>query len=481
MGVLFITGVHVTQPDFEDRSIPHSMSVETTPFPSPIHGPPVFPEPQHLHSELAKLDSTPDSRRRHVDRSTRTSQNAVRRGMLSPERQTVLQHTNTVHHVLQRSALSPEQRAEIQHADTVHHVLQRDELSPEQRAEIQHADTVHHVLQRSALSPEQRAEIQQANTEQHAYQRDALRQSETMAQYAERTAQDALRKRFHRAEESPEQQLQRRTQANLTSKKRESEQTGFVNTTIDELQGIPTAIKNLMDIGRRTPRCEHCNALLWEKERFTLCCSKGAIDNHLLIPLETPPVLKELYTSDARDAKQFREHIRTYNSGLAMVSMKVKQKTLAATGPPVYIIHGLMTRRHGSLLPTDAADAFLQSYLYDSRDTMRPNDPDSEAERRLVGMPNKKNIDKRTLLTLQQMLHKNHPFVKHLQSCIDVAQGKQLPHYNIVIVDNAYPASYHNGAYNAPVADEVACFTFGEQEASSSRDMVIRYAYRPCV
>ena len=70
--------------------------------------PPVFPEPQHLPSELAKVHS--DSRRGHVDRSTHNSQKAVLRGMLSPERRTVLQHTDTEHHVVQRNTLSPEQR-----------------------------------------------------------------------------------------------------------------------------------------------------------------------------------------------------------------------------------------------------------------------------------------------------------------------------------------------------------------------------------
>ena len=59
---------------------------------------------------------------------------------------------------------------------------------------------------------------------------------------------------------------------------------------------------------------------------------------------------------------------------------------------------------------------------------------------------------------------------------MNIAAEHNLEHYNIRIVDHIHPAGFHDGVYNAPVADEVAYFLFGENEATSGRDMVIRYA-----
>ena len=75
--------------------------------------------------------------------------------------------------------------------------------------------------------------------------------------------------------------------------------------------------------------CSKCFALHWlnakldrrlkEEPLFGTCCSNGNVQ--LLKLSQLPPTLLELYTTDTSIAKDFRTHIRKYNSALAFTSL----------------------------------------------------------------------------------------------------------------------------------------------------------------
>ena len=94
------------------------------------------------------------------------------------------------------------------------------------------------------------------------------------------------------------------------------------------------------DIGSMDQECNFCHALgrrdenrggVSVKHFGILCCNKGQIklgQNEipgLELP-ELPRSLMDLYTGQSTKAKYFRDHIRHFNSGMALASMTFKNK-----------------------------------------------------------------------------------------------------------------------------------------------------------
>ena len=129
--------------------------------------------------------------------------------------------------------------------------------------------------------------------------------------------------------------------------------------------------------GTMSYSCSLCNAKLWESKelststkaniKFSLCCGEGKV---LLSPLGKPPdlLIKLLTGSDAK-GKEFRRHLRAYNSTLALCSLRAyNDKKLAKAKHGVYTfrIHGVVHRLIGSLVPRDVKVAtFAHVYIHD--------------------------------------------------------------------------------------------------------------------
>jgi len=136
------------------------------------------------------------------------------------------------------------------------------------------------------------------------------------------------------------------------------------------------------DLGGMDRTCQKCGALHWLCERvqkrgstdinplFGMCCGDGSVQ---LPPLPPPPdALKNLFLGSTEEARQFREHIRQYNSALAFTSLRAKiddSVNRGGGGPPVFRIHGELHHQIGSLLPSDGqAPVYAQLYILDSRE-----------------------------------------------------------------------------------------------------------------
>jgi hypothetical protein len=101
-----------------------------------------------------------------------------------------------------------------------------------------------------------------------------------------------------------------------------------------------------LDLGRINISCPSCHANHWIDERSTLspsttaaprfesCCKKGEV---VLNNLQPPPeALERLVSEETVEAKDFRKHMRSYNSSLSFTSLKYSpDKRTSLLGPGI--------------------------------------------------------------------------------------------------------------------------------------------------
>ena len=117
------------------------------------------------------------------------------------------------------------------------------------------------------------------------------------------------------------------------------------------------------NLGQMKIQCPSCKALHWLDEcltksskvnpKFGSCCYQGKIS---LPPLQpAPPELYDLLTNQEPIGRAFRNHIRNYNSALAMTSVerKLDYSVNNGGGPWLYKLNGELIHRAGSLLPPE--------------------------------------------------------------------------------------------------------------------------------
>ena len=163
-------------------------------------------------------------------------------------------------------------------------------------------------------------------------------------------------------------------------------------------------------LGKMDVQCSDCSALHWMAERlaqssdtrprFGMCCFQGKIK---LAPLHNlPPELRNLYTSQTPQAKEFQENIRRYNNALAMTSLgcKVDESVNRGNGPYVFKIQGRLSHLAGSLLPQEEeSPVYAQLYIYD---------PAEALNHRMQHEANQ-NLNCQVMAELQDMLYCTHP------------------------------------------------------------------------
>lgn len=116
--------------------------------------------------------------------------------------------------------------------------------------------------------------------------------------------------------------------------------------------------------------CEFCDAKHIPCERaadgkFTICCRKGAHARDVLE--EYPKYILELVTGFIRESRNFREHIRSYNSALAFASMGAQVSQPPGIGPFTYRIHGQIYHHTKSLYSKPGEpESYAQLYIVDT-------------------------------------------------------------------------------------------------------------------
>ena len=226
--------------------------------------------------------------------------------------------------------------------------------------------------------------------------------------------------------------------------------------------------------GTMSYSCELCYAKLWESEKlststkavlkFSFCCGEGRV---VIPPLETPPeFLAHLLTSTDKRGREFRSHIRAYNTSLASCTFRVKvdnELANAKLGVYTFCIHGVVHHSIGRLIPEPGEPPkFAQIYIHDGR-------PEAEVESRLRHMG---ELCLPELKGLQQMLHEVNPYVSDFKHAVDVMHSRNAIDVKLTNVESS---SEDPRTHSAPTAAEIAVLLPGDGYSSGvvNRDIVV--------
>jgi hypothetical protein len=121
--------------------------------------------------------------------------------------------------------------------------------------------------------------------------------------------------------------------------------------------------------------------------------------------------LRQLFTTQSSDARQFREHIHQYNCALAFTSFTAKEMTDINNGggPWVWKSSYMIYHQIGTLLPDGPRrPEFAQLYFYDPAEALN------------FRMQQNKNLNCDTMQNLQNMLRHTHQYMAVFLHSLDV-------------------------------------------------------------
>ena len=209
---------------------------------------------------------------------------------------------------------------------------------------------------------------------------------------------------------------------------------------VAELQDSPDTIGEMKD------NCEYCGAIKFKKETSSLCCLNGKV----ALPHfpEPPEELRKLWFEETPEAKVFRKHTRVINNAVCLSSVSVHERTFTNFNPSV-IFQGRVVQRMGPLQAEPGTrPCFAQLYVLDSS---------LETTTRFMNMTipadtpqNTKNILKKLLQNVQQVMHDNNPFIKDFKQILEIPE-EELHGGKVVISAGARPQQGHARVYNAQV------------------------------
>ena len=223
------------------------------------------------------------------------------------------------------------------------------------------------------------------------------------------------------------------------------------------------------DLGRMNIPCLFCDALHWLDERvsssnitspeFGMCCAHGKIR---LPFLRVPPQpLRDLFTGDTPQAKDFRCNIVQFNASLAFTSLGVKvDETLLNRGPPVFRIHGELRHLSGSLLPEESvAPCYSQLYIYDAEEAYRQR------------ISRNDNLSLHTMHLLQGILSTYNAYSPIYHHAYEILHMYDGPDYTVRL---CVAPGNDPRRYNIPTANEVGVILPGENVFQGDhRDIII--------
>ncbi|VDK42808.1 unnamed protein product [Cylicostephanus goldi] len=205
--------------------------------------------------------------------------------------------------------------------------------------------------------------------------------------------------------------------------------------------------------------------------RFNLCCNFGNVNLDLFTNF--PDFIRTLLTGNSNASKNFRQHIRSYNSALAMASMGAKVDTPRGGGPYCYRIHGQVYHFVGPLDPEPGTRRqYGQLYILDT--------DDATAER--LGNPANEGCDPLTMRELTAWFHTHNEYAASFKMMGDIvaeeerkAQLEQRAAPKIrMIFDSG--RGFDRRRYNVPVTNEVAVVFVGEDnDVPATRSLAVHH------
>ncbi|KHJ98354.1 hypothetical protein OESDEN_01671 [Oesophagostomum dentatum] len=155
-------------------------------------------------------------------------------------------------------------------------------------------------------------------------------------------------------------------------------------------------------LGPMNISCSSCQALYFNGEAkrengsFNMCCNFGSIALPDLFS-NFPEPLRSFYTGASSLSRNFRQHIRSFNSAMAMASMGAQLDIPRGHGPYCFRIHGQIYHFVGPLTPEEGTrPQFGQLYILDT--------DDAAIER--IGNPANQECNPVVMRRLSNWLHK---------------------------------------------------------------------------
>ena len=118
--------------------------------------------------------------------------------------------------------------------------------------------------------------------------------------------------------------------------------------TFRALQYQSECFYNTTDVGTLIINCQHCDALKFDKETETFCCSKGNVQLEESPQLQ--PFLEHLYEGIDSSGKHFLTNIRKYNTVFQLTSFGCNEVSMAGFNPS-FRIQGQVCHLIGSIVP----------------------------------------------------------------------------------------------------------------------------------
>ncbi|POS82247.1 hypothetical protein EPUL_004448, partial [Erysiphe pulchra] len=179
------------------------------------------------------------------------------------------------------------------------------------------------------------------------------------------------------------------------------------------------------NLGRCTSVCPSCHALHWPQERvhsssiarprFQTCCKEGQV---VLNEMPEPPAyLRWLWTSEDRDAKEFRKNSRQYNRAFAFTSFKYTEDRRLADrgihgGLRSFSIHGQIYHQTGAAMREGAVPRYAQLYFVGS-------------ERAVEARTEGNNLNPDIVRSLTELIEQNNPFVEYYHTALRSLQESE--------------------------------------------------------
>ncbi|PIO60099.1 hypothetical protein TELCIR_18410 [Teladorsagia circumcincta] len=260
----------------------------------------------------------------------------------------------------------------------------REQESAEEQANRRRINTLRERARREQLSQEERRQRQS----REARTVRARREQESDEQRRIRLSSVAGRVRARRDQESQEQRERRLT---ATSRQVQRRRESLTEAQVEERRRIEsqrhhTRAARIAAATSRVARsgaepeehydgpmnvdCGRCGARHYKSESrpgvatFNDCCNHGCISMEHFINF--PVQLRQLLTGQHSEAKEFREHIRNYNSAFAFASIGAQLDT-PRQGPYCFRIHGQIYHKIGPARPEGGQPPrYGQVYILDT-------------------------------------------------------------------------------------------------------------------
>ena len=216
-------------------------------------------------------------------------------------------------------------------------------------------------------------------------------------------------------------------------------------------------------VGPMNNICLYCNALHFPNEALN-CCHNGKVS---LTQLSSyPEELKNLLMSNSSQAKNFRQHIRQYNSAFAFASLGANIDKITTREPYCFRIHGQIYHRTGCLHPADGNDyQYLQVYILEG----------DQAVTSRMKIPENCCCRPETIREVQKVMEKESPYAAAYRHMYEVEQeeikqfGEQANTIKMI-----FKHGNDQRRYNEPRHDEVAAIFVGDEGAPPfKRDIIV--------